>query len=693
MYTSLSGEELFRFRTPLDKSLPQKGGVKDFAPDGSWLQAKKLEKFYEERLQALSEPRVEKSSDLVKGEWNPEKCLVEFEKEKGKFWIHMGFVDVKRKWLYPEEALFLMETSVLEVWYRGLPISLQQACTFFLVGSLSMEQYQVYSHLRRIGYVVLRHQGRLNFTRYEKLLGLDKYANKKQRKRRQKGKQESPSGKKLDERTSSEICIKEKADIVAEDLYVSARKKAKIVTDLPCEKNQSTETSVTMDVSVTMDTNVTRETNEIKYKDLKNDIGIDESTDITSNDIGNQMNESSSCPSLDGVCHDSANTSLDNTVCDNADANRHKLDEECNETVYIAINLSNNRKGLTAGHIDKRKLICDASAAEVTDRYLNESLNSKENFQERLEDCSNGINDHLDTQSGKVAPDSGMWNHQGWYRAWYRADDFNKWYNLYSHNENSNQNLQTAEPDNSLHVVFESDLNQNLHDDVIFPDIVGKDVLVLKMPDDGLLPKNVNISENSLVFDVQNYHKTRLKTRDSRKGQNIPYLYELDFSYVEFMRPKFRGQAKSWKEYKECVKRWEIDASGFSPVQHLWQKSEEVVPLLRPEEAVSTAAVLQKLQIIQEVDVTKMCKWPHNKEISYDVYRPDLKFRKSQPGIPNHRICVVRSIDPPPSISEVSALYGYLDDDIPIHWAVVDNGEIAFYEFSPISLPTDITVG
>lgn len=28
---------------------------------------------------------------------------------KGKFWAHMGFTDEKRNWLFPEEALFLIE--------------------------------------------------------------------------------------------------------------------------------------------------------------------------------------------------------------------------------------------------------------------------------------------------------------------------------------------------------------------------------------------------------------------------------------------------------------------------------------------------------------------------------------------------------------------------------------------------------
>ena len=41
-------------------ALPQRGGLKDYAPDGSWLQAQKLTNFYDERREILSEERVQK---------------------------------------------------------------------------------------------------------------------------------------------------------------------------------------------------------------------------------------------------------------------------------------------------------------------------------------------------------------------------------------------------------------------------------------------------------------------------------------------------------------------------------------------------------------------------------------------------------------------------------------------------------
>lgn len=52
-----------------------------------------------------------------------------------------------------------------------------------------------------------------------------------------------------------------------------------------------------------------------------------------------------------------------------------------------------------------------------------------------------------------------------------------------------------------------------------------------------------------------------------------------------------------------------------------------------------------------------------------------------------------RSKEDPPSLSNITSLYGYYDDAVPLHWAVVDDGEIAFYSFENISFPTQIFMG
>ena len=54
-----SGKELFSHR-PFEYILPVRGGMKDYAPDGSWLQEKHLEKFYQDRKDSLKEERIQR---------------------------------------------------------------------------------------------------------------------------------------------------------------------------------------------------------------------------------------------------------------------------------------------------------------------------------------------------------------------------------------------------------------------------------------------------------------------------------------------------------------------------------------------------------------------------------------------------------------------------------------------------------
>ncbi|XP_052788282.1 tRNA-splicing endonuclease subunit Sen54-like [Mya arenaria] len=181
----LSADELFKYKQGLEKTVPEKGGTKDFNPDGSWIQNKQIEKFHEERERVLQEPRVHKKQDLAVGEWNADLNLVELRKEMRNFWQVMGFTNTARKWLHPEEALFLIETNVLQVLHEGLPLSMQEAWQLLLGNTVTMEFYQVYTHLRRIGYVVLRHQGRIS-TKYERQIGIDKPRQQQNRKKTKK---------------------------------------------------------------------------------------------------------------------------------------------------------------------------------------------------------------------------------------------------------------------------------------------------------------------------------------------------------------------------------------------------------------------------------------------------------------------------------------------------------------------------
>ncbi|XP_065708311.1 tRNA-splicing endonuclease subunit Sen54 isoform X2 [Patagioenas fasciata] len=132
-------------------------GQKDFIPDGSAEQAEKLRRCREEQWQLLSEEPVEPSRNLVKAEWKPAQGIVELQSPAGKFWHTMGFSERGKQCLLPEEALYLLECGYVQLFYRDLPLSVQEAYEILLSQeAVSLPHYQVFSHLKQLGYIVLR---------------------------------------------------------------------------------------------------------------------------------------------------------------------------------------------------------------------------------------------------------------------------------------------------------------------------------------------------------------------------------------------------------------------------------------------------------------------------------------------------------------------------------------------------------
>lgn len=60
-------------------------------------------------------------------------------------------------WLLPEETIYLVERGNLECWWEeGVPMSLQGVYATCLDGCGGLERYQVYSYLKRAGYILAR---------------------------------------------------------------------------------------------------------------------------------------------------------------------------------------------------------------------------------------------------------------------------------------------------------------------------------------------------------------------------------------------------------------------------------------------------------------------------------------------------------------------------------------------------------
>ncbi|ETN59056.1 hypothetical protein AND_009365 [Anopheles darlingi] len=108
----------------------------------------------------LAQERVSKSECISEGVWENDNRRVRIIRAEGK-WQAFGYEDSSGKYVDSYEALFLMEMNRLFVKWNGVVVSIEQGYSLFL-GShhssyLTLEEYQVYSLLNRVGYFVLRY--------------------------------------------------------------------------------------------------------------------------------------------------------------------------------------------------------------------------------------------------------------------------------------------------------------------------------------------------------------------------------------------------------------------------------------------------------------------------------------------------------------------------------------------------------
>ncbi|CAG8613412.1 4225_t:CDS:10 [Funneliformis mosseae] len=132
---------------------------KDFEPDGSESQRDTLSNSLNALQKALSEERNVSSRQLCKAIWHPapiSKAMITVS--KGSHFHNMGHAVEGKMWLYPEECLFLTDRCSLSIQCHDVEMSLQHAYCEMIGGWLTLEKYQVYSYLKRIGFTVLRTQ-------------------------------------------------------------------------------------------------------------------------------------------------------------------------------------------------------------------------------------------------------------------------------------------------------------------------------------------------------------------------------------------------------------------------------------------------------------------------------------------------------------------------------------------------------
>ncbi|KAF9816380.1 hypothetical protein IEO21_04133 [Rhodonia placenta] len=165
-----------------------KRGEKEFEPiaaGGSGLQRHVLDRARSAMLDALAAPRTISNKSISYAVWHPEIARGHVTLNRGIHFATMGHSVArapsiqdgatkiqKRLELLPEEALYLVERGAMLCWkaselalsetpgledVEGVPMTVQQAFAE-MVGTedLTLEKYQVFAYLKRLGYVVTR---------------------------------------------------------------------------------------------------------------------------------------------------------------------------------------------------------------------------------------------------------------------------------------------------------------------------------------------------------------------------------------------------------------------------------------------------------------------------------------------------------------------------------------------------------
>ncbi|KAG0425872.1 hypothetical protein HPB47_026982 [Ixodes persulcatus] len=116
-------------------------------------EASQLQALANERARALAYVGAYKLADVTEATWHEEKIVL--TRHKGHFLSFMGRAVGRRTLLHPLETLFLVESGQLTLKRDGVPVSLPAAYELLLDGRDDVDQYRVYAHLLRAGYVVL----------------------------------------------------------------------------------------------------------------------------------------------------------------------------------------------------------------------------------------------------------------------------------------------------------------------------------------------------------------------------------------------------------------------------------------------------------------------------------------------------------------------------------------------------------
>jgi hypothetical protein len=120
--------------------------------------AAKIAKRTAKLRKAIDMPRAARLKHLTVADWDGARAMARVVTPRGNAVQSMGVFIDGAQWIFPEEAVYLVDRAQLDMRVDGVPASLQRAWALMLEGptAITLDQYCAFAHLRRIGYVVRR---------------------------------------------------------------------------------------------------------------------------------------------------------------------------------------------------------------------------------------------------------------------------------------------------------------------------------------------------------------------------------------------------------------------------------------------------------------------------------------------------------------------------------------------------------
>jgi hypothetical protein len=143
------------------RGLPRRG-VKDEAQapintaELSSSQRKRLNRRRYEIFRFAGAPKTVSTKYLAVLEWSPAHHMALVRQPRGKIFQSLGIVRGPEHWLYPEEAVFLVDRSSADLLVDGIATSVERCFALLLYERIPLEHYYAYAYLRRLGYHVRR---------------------------------------------------------------------------------------------------------------------------------------------------------------------------------------------------------------------------------------------------------------------------------------------------------------------------------------------------------------------------------------------------------------------------------------------------------------------------------------------------------------------------------------------------------